>query len=492
MTKKKKNVLLITVDQWAANMLGCAGHPDIRTPSIDMLASCGVRYTSAYSCTPVCIPARRELMTGTSARTHGDRTFNERLVMPNLPTLAQTFRDAGYQAYGVGKLHVYPQRSRIGFDDVLLNEESRRVNFPDEMREDDYTRFISRKGYVGLSDAHGMSNNDYLVRPWHLEEQLHQTSWTAQNMCEYIIRRDPSRPAFWYCGFAAPHPPLVPPHVFWEMYRDVQVRLPDWGAWAKDFDALPYALKYYRSIYGHLVDKQKVEEALRGYYALCTHIDFSIRSIIGTLREEKVLDDTIIAFVADHGELLGSHGLWGKNLFYEQSTKIPFILIPTTDCDRLAAGTTDDRLVQLCDVMPTLLDLAGIMIPNTVEGMSLLDSSASREYVYGELWEDDRATRMICTNRYKLIYYALGNRVQLFDREHDPHELSDMAADPAYEEVLADLKQKLIGRLYGSDLAWMHDGELVGLANKPFRLLPAQQNMGILNNRDLLLQRGIK
>ena len=109
------HVLLVSTDHWPASLFGGVGHPAIQTPTLDQLAKNGVRFTNAYAECPVCIPARRTLMTGTTPRTHGDRTFKETQRMPNVPTLAQTFRDNGYQAYAVGKLHVYPQRDRIGF-----------------------------------------------------------------------------------------------------------------------------------------------------------------------------------------------------------------------------------------------------------------------------------------------------------------------------------------------------------------------------------------
>ena len=125
MTSNQPNVLLVTMDQWPGKLMGAAGHPAVLTPTLDHLARLGTRYPRAYSECPVCIPARRTLMTGTAPRTHGDRVFLPAATMPNLPTLAQTFRDAGYQAYAVGKLHVYPQRDRVGFDDVLLAEEGR-------------------------------------------------------------------------------------------------------------------------------------------------------------------------------------------------------------------------------------------------------------------------------------------------------------------------------------------------------------------------------
>ena len=165
----KPNVLLISTDHWPAALLGAAGHPAIQTPTLDELCRSGVRFRNAYAECPVCIPARRTLMTGTTPRTHGDRVFKDKLTMPEIPTMAQTFRDAGYQAYAVGKLHVYPQRDRIGFDDVILDEEGR-VQYG---VLDDYELFLGDQGYAGRHFDHGMGNNEYVNRPWHLPDETH-------------------------------------------------------------------------------------------------------------------------------------------------------------------------------------------------------------------------------------------------------------------------------------------------------------------------------
>ena len=108
----RPHVLLATADHWPGSLLGAAGHKAIQTPTLDQLARNGVRFTNAYTECPVCIPARRTLLTGTSPRTHGDRTFNVEMTMPKVPTIADSFCKAGYQAYAVGKLHVYPPRVR--------------------------------------------------------------------------------------------------------------------------------------------------------------------------------------------------------------------------------------------------------------------------------------------------------------------------------------------------------------------------------------------
>jgi arylsulfatase A-like enzyme len=149
------------------------------------------------------------------------------------------------------------------------------------------------------------------------------------------------------------------------------------------------------------------------------------------------------------------------------------ILMPTARYDRLGHHQVDDRLVALRDVMPTLLDLAGIPIPDTVEGHSLL-SGYRRDHLYCEHWEDDRAMRMVRAGRYKLIWYPIGNRYQLFDLEADPQEMHDLAADPAHADLRSDLSNLLADNLYGTDLQWVKDGQLVGEPDKEFIPAPSR------------------
>ena len=229
----RPNILLITVDQWPGHLLGCAGHPVIETPTLDTLAAAGTRYAATYSECPICIPARRTLMTGTLPRTHGDRVFKTLEPMPALPTLASVFRENGYQATSVGKLHVHPQRDRIGFDDTIIAEEGR----PQLGAVDDYDLFLSDQGLAGQQFLHGMGNNEYAWREWHLSEFHHVTNWTAREMARAIKRRDPKRPALWNLSFTHPHPPLVPLASYLERYVRRTVDEPVQGDWATDFDA---------------------------------------------------------------------------------------------------------------------------------------------------------------------------------------------------------------------------------------------------------------
>ena len=467
--KKQKNVLMICTDHWSAPLMGCEGHPVIQTPTLDELARNGVRFSHAYSECPVCIPARRTMMTGTTPRIHGDRIFQQKLEMPKIPTLAQTFRDAGYQAYAVGKLHVYPQRNRIGFDDVILCEEGRTQYGV----VDDYEQFLADHGHVGKLFDHGMSNNQYVSRPWHLPEEMHGTNWTTAQMERTIKRRDPTKPAFWYVSYAHPHPPLAPLRDYLELYRNLEMDHPVIGEWAERIEDIPYKLKKDKGVEPTLFLNEKTrEEARRAFYALCTHIDHQIRRLIGTLREEDLLDDTYILFTSDHGDMLGMHNLWAKRSFYEQSARIPMILCGPPSEARICVNSVDERLVGMQDVMPTLLDLCGVEIPDSVEGLSMVGSQ-TRATLYGEEGEGEKATRMIHDGRYKLIYYAIGNHLQLFDTKEDPKECHDLSGNAGHEKIKENLIRTLVDNFYGSDLEWIRDGKLVGLPDKTYTYKPA-------------------
>ena len=380
----RPNVLLICVDRSAGRPNAALDNPTILTPTLDQLGESGIVFTNAYSTTPSCVPARRELMTGTFSKTHGDRDFNETRRMPALPTLAQTFRDAGYQAYAVGKLHVYPQRDRIGFDDVILSEEGRHHL---GMRADDYELFLVEEGYAGQAWAHGLGHAAFMSRPWHLPEYCHPTNWTVREMSKVIARRDPTRPALWFMSFN-PLTPYMPVQAYLDMYRDTDVPMPFRGEWAQRDEDLPYALRTGRHA---PIPEAAIRLARRGAYAQSTQIDHQIRLVIGLLREEGLLDDTIILFTGDHGEMMDNHGIFGHQHFYEDSARIPMVLVSTPDHAEAGHHRRDDRLAVLADVMPTLLEMCDIPIPGGVEGLSLI-GEARRDFIYGEHYEDGRAT----------------------------------------------------------------------------------------------------
>ncbi len=296
-------------------------------------------------------------------------------------------------------------------------------------------------------------------------------------MARTIKRRDPNRPGFWFASYRHPHPPLVPLQPYLDLY-DRDLDQPYTGSWV-DPEHLPFSLQsaWHR---GEKHDHFQTQTARRAFYALCTHIDHQLRVLIGTLREEGLLENTIICFTSDHGDMLGNHNMWAKRLYYESSANIPMILVGPAGDQRVEVGAVDNRLVGWQDVMPTLLDVAGVDIPASVEGLSMVGKT-QRDWFYGECGEDAHATRMIRDQRYKLVYYAVGNHRQLFDLQEDPCELTDLAAAPDHAETLDRLTGLLISQLYDGDLEWMQEGQLVGLPDRPFQPGP---------NRGLSGQRG--
>lgn len=271
----------------------------------------------------------------------------------------------------------------------------------------------------------------------------------------------------------------MPLQAYLDIYREMQIDMLAMGAWAADPDSLPYALRRSRAL-GERISDHQMRSPRRAFYALCTHIDHQLRAVIGTLREHGLLDNTIILFTADHGDMLGKHGLWKKQVHYEESARVPMILLGAEGDGRVEDDRADDRLVGLQDVMPTLLELAGVDIPSSVKGQAMV-SASPREHLFCEHADGELASRMIHDGRYKLIYYPTGNRVPLFDMEDDPEELADLAGMDEHRLERERLEALLVSDLYGSDLQFVNDGKLAGVPDQVYEAGP---------NRGLTTQRG--
>lgn len=470
MTEDKEprpHVLLISTDHWPANLLGCAGHPAVITPTLDQLAGNGVRFMNATSECPVCVPARKTLMTGIHPVVHGQKD-NAHRPFPSVTPLAQAFRDAGYQAYGVGKLHLENQRSRVGFDDVWVDEEGRAG---EGIGQDDYELFLGDHGYPGQRFGGGMNNNDYVWRPWHLPERFHVTHWAASSMARMIKRRDTEKPGFWYLSFSHPHPPLAPLQAYLDIYRDLEIPEPHVGDWAQLDEHTPVRVRE-RILQKTRFNAVQTREIRRAFYALCTHIDHQIRVVLGTLREEGLLQDTVIMFMSDHGDCLGNHQQWAKDQMINDSCNIPLILSGRPVAARMGCGQVSDRLVGLSDVYPTLCDLAGIPCPTHVTGSSMV-GGGERDHLYALWGYGAKANRMVRDKRYKLIYFPRGNETLLFDLREDPQECRNRAADPSLQPVRERLLKALISELDEEEQQdWIQDDRLAGL---PAGELPEQR-----------------
>lgn len=448
--RQRPNLLLITTDQQRGDCLGCAGHPVLETPYLDQLAAEGVYFRHAYSAVPACTPARAAILTGMDQWHHGRLCMTGADALEFPATLPGELGRAGYQTEGVGKMHFHPQRRLYGFDHLVLDESGRRFG----RFVSDYHRWFDehREGAYGYRD-HSIDWNSWMARPSHLPEHLHPTHWTASEGIRFLQQRDPSRPFFLWLSFARPHSPYDAPQVYWDMYADHPDLPPPWrGDWAEPFAQrvadvnAPFTQR----------SEAEVRRARAGYYGNITFIDHQIGRVLYELQhwDRAELDNTFILFTSDHGDMLGDHHHWRKTYAYEGSARVPLICRWPRSW-ALPRGQALDAVVELRDVMPTLLEAAGVAPPPSVDGRSLCAAVRGepwREFVQGEYtscYRHDQGMQFVTDGREKYLWFHHTGQERLFDLAADPGECRDLAALPAarprlehWRSVLAEINER--------------------------------------------------
>lgn len=471
----RPNLVLICVDQWRGDCLSAAGHPYVQTPYLDDLARGGVRFSRAYSATPTCVPARVALFTGQSQEAHGRVGYVDGVPFQQAHpvTLPGELSRGGYQTQAIGKMHVYPERARIGFDDVLLHDGylhfARRASRRQFEFFDDYVPWLRRQPGVS-PDAeyfdHGVNCNSIVARPWDKDEALHPTSWIGTQAVDWLYRRDPTRPFFLYLSFHRPHPPYDPPRWAFETYRDQPMDDPVVGDWVDDF--ADHRVDGASDAFVGRVDPRALQRARAGYYGHMSHIDQQVNRIREALVDFGVAGDTVIGFVSDHGEMMGEHQMFRKGFGYEGSAHVPFLLAgaPSQSSTGQRGGQVVDEVVELRDVMPTLLDLARLPVPDSCDGRSLLpflrgERPAWREWLHGEHVLLGQSLQWVTDGKTKYCWASAKGAEQLFDLVADPHEQHDLSGDPACAELLRIWRGRLVEALAGREEGYVENGELV-------------------------------
>ncbi|GAB2609963.1 arylsulfatase [Kribbella endophytica] len=467
------NVILICVDEWRGDALSCAGHPYVETPHLDELARSGVRFSNGYSATPTCVPARVALFTGQSQEAHGRVGYQEGVPfeVAHPVTVQGEFKRAGYHTQAIGKMHVWPERARLGFDDVVLHDGFLHYARRTQRREfgffDDYVPWLRRQHGVS-PDAdyfdHGVNCNSVVSRPWDKAEELHPTHWVGTQAVEWMYRRDPTKPFFLYLSFHRPHPPYDPPRWAFEQYDALPAYTQVLGDWESDWDEFRRDGDYQASL-GELPNRV-VHRARAGYYGLMAQIDLQVNRIRESLMEFGLLDDTVIAFTSDHGEMMGDHRMFRKSVPYEGSAKVPFIVAGARSDASAARGRVVDQVVELRDLMPTLLELAGLPVPESVDGKSLAayvrgegEVPPVREWLHGEHVHWDQSLQWMTDGRVKYVWGSAKGVEQLFDLVEDPGELHNLVREaPELRELW---RGRLIQDLAGREEGFVVDGELV-------------------------------
>jgi len=439
----RPNFLVLMTEQHRGDSLGIEGHPVLLTPNMDEIGGKGARFTHAYSTCPICVPARRSFLSGQFPATH--RFFGNCNIEWDGPTVAGELSKAGYHACWVGRsMHQTPPRKRYGFDHVVMGDHRETL--------DDYNEFLAQRqppgagGYYGT----GVMHNDWSAHPWHMDEGLHHTNWTVNLALDFLRKRDPSCPFFLVASFIAAHPPLIPPAFYLDRYLRTGVPEPPIGDWATppEHDGL-----------GGGVSPRKVKltgEALlsarAGYYGLVNHLDDQIHRLLNNITgiDRMTNSNTVVILCSDHGEMLGDHYCWAKSLPYEGSARVP-LLIRAPQRFGIKPGTVLGEPVGLEDIMPTVLDMAGVAIPSAVEGKSLLPLMRGERAAWRPWIHIECATTHQCLTdgREKYIWMTADGREQFFDLTTDPQERRDIISDPSRGARIAWWRSQLVERLKG-------------------------------------------
>ena len=443
--KTAPNLLLIMTDEMRGDCMGIAGHPDVKTPYLDSLASNGIYYPNAYTACPSCIPARAELLTGLSQRHTGRVGYEDGIEWNYERTLPGELTNAGYQTQCVGKMHVHPLRSLMGFQNVILHDGTlqyyRGTDIPyseNQMIADDYFYWLkNKKGISADVTDTGLQCNSWVTRPWIYDEMSHPTNWVVTQSIDFLRRRDSRKPFFLMSSFVRPHAPYDAPECYFNMYREKKVRKPVYGDW-NNLHYLKENGRVYDSFSGPL-DEELIKEQQIGYYSCITHIDHQIGRLLQALEAQNVLENTVIIFTSDHGEMLSDHCLSRKSVPYQGSIHIPMIIWgPEALIGK--CRLTDDRLVELRDIMPTFLNLAGLKTGNT-DGLNMLGKE-EREYLHGEHYEEshERTNQFIVTKEDKYIWFHKTGREQYFYLKSDPFEKKEGINNKDYKERISQLR----------------------------------------------------
>ncbi len=473
------NVILVCADEWRGDCLGAEGHPYVQTPHLDELAAKGARFRHAYSATPTCVPARVALFTGQSQERHGRVGYQEGVPFDVVHpvTLQGEFRRAGYQTQAIGKMHVHPERSRVGFDDVILHDGflhfARAEHQLDFKKFDDYVPWLRRQPGVCADEEyfdHGAGCNSTVARPWDKPERLHPTSWTGSQAVEWLYRRDPTVPFFLYLSFHRPHPPYDPPAWALETYLDLPAFERRLGDWEHHFESVRTDGNH-QLAFGTLPEAV-THRARAGYYGLMTQIDLQLMRLFEALNAFGLAGDTIVAFTSDHGEMLGDHDFYRKAVGYEGSARVPLIVAPAPNDARARRGGVVDEVVELRDIMPTLLELAGVPVPEGCDGRSLAgflrdapDAVAEplpwREWLHGEHVYFGQSLQWVTDGHMKYLWASGWGTEELFDLDNDPGEMHNLAPLTEHAAPLALWKGRLIADLTGREEGFVRNGELV-------------------------------
>lgn len=438
---KRPNILWYCTDQQRFDTIGALGNQHVKTPTIDQLVNEGVAFTHAFCQSPICTPSRSSFMTGLyPSRVHNTRNGNETFP-EHPPIISKLIADSGYDCGMVGKFHLQSSghRTEPRLDDGFTFWKFSHAPRDDWQEGHDYADWVLQKG----GDLDAMRQSGESVSP-----EFHQTAWASERAVEFITRDRPKdQPWLLNINIYDPHPPFIPPKVYADRFDPATMP----GPYFRPSD-LVHQAKLNRVDFQGEVGDPAVHDAKKmqaNYYAMIEQIDDQFARILETLESMGQRENTVVLFTSDHGESLGDHGLMRKGArFYEGLVRVPLIF----SCPgRFQKGLHSSALVELLDMSHTLLELAGVDVPDYFQGQSLLpilegtDSPERlREFVRCEYFDalDPHFTggsgtfaTMYRTEKYKLSIYHDKDLGELYDLQEDPWEFDDLWDNLHYQEI---------------------------------------------------------
>jgi choline-sulfatase len=431
------NLIFIMSDEHNKRVLGCYGHPMIKTPNLDALAARGTRFTNAYTNCPICVPARASFATGQYVHRH--RCWDNALAYDGrIPSWGHRLMAQGHRVTSIGKLHyVDSDPARNGFDEEILPLHIvQGVGDLLGLIRDELPR---RPGSAKLGPEAGKGDSEYTQYDREIADAT--AKWLAADAPKYR-----SKPWALYVGFVSPHFPLIAPPEFYDMYPQSEVPWPDmYGAGERPqhpfMDAMRKCL-----CYDEAFDEPMVRRAIAAYMGLVTFLDSNVGKILRAVEAAGLADSTRIVYATDHGDNLGTRGMWGKSTMYEESAGIPLIVAGPD----VPAGNVCDTPVTLADGFPTFVHALGARPDErdvALPGRSLLDIAQGlvpKRTILSEYHAAGAPTGsyMIRHGKYKYIHYV-GMPPMLFDLDRDPLEQNDLGRDPAFTSVTRDCETRL-------------------------------------------------
>jgi len=463
---KRLNILFLMSDQHRGDFLGAAGAGWVKTPNLDKLAREGVNFTRAYSSVPSCLPARTSLLTGMSPWQSGQLGYNN---IPAYPFEGPAmFTDAGYRTHAVGKNHFTPMRNRHGYQTVELEEGWYTVREGQE--KCDYTLWFEKNAPGQNINASGLGYNDMrggICFPF--EESLHPTTWTADRAVEFLKTYREEAPWLLKVSFQRPHCPYDPPQRWYKAYQEVDPPKPSIGDWAeKKYGITDGTFATDVNASHGVFPPAEITESRRSYAASISFMDEQLGSVLEALKARGELENTLILYTSDHGDMLGDHYMWRKCRPYEGSARIPMILRwPEQLGLKSKRGVTSSGLVELRDVLPTFLDAANIEQPSIMDGESMLNLLKNRKWrqqldlEHAQIYEKDNAWVALTDKRFKYIWFTLTGEEQLFDLATDPGETNNLAIDSKHQKSLESWRKKMVAHLSTRGESWVKENKLV-------------------------------